>query len=378
MKVLFVAWSVNDPNISELCNNLTGGAILIRNICEYVGRLCESYLLIGAKPLKSGKYQNIFYISNGLDSFSALDKNLRMKIILEAFRNALKEIKPDIVNFHGTGDFIRNCIEICKNNNFKFVLTCHLYVGLNQQIANYEINKKYSKDIFSMSGNKYIVVGTGMKEKILKDFSHIRKENIHVIVNGTDYIAVNTGNLIKKNLGIENKKVLILAGTINARKNQIQVVEAYKLLSDDLKDKIAVVFCGKDAINGQLQATIIESGYEEVLHYIGAIPATEMYKYYSIADGYIMPSLAEGLSIASLEALRYGIPQIMFKDSECAEDLSDPKVSILVEERSNMALSKAIEKWYYTSWNTEYIKEYSEYFSMERVANDYLEYYKKM
>lgn len=158
----------------------------------------------------------------------------------------------------------------------------------------------------------------------------------------------------------------------------MQVVEAYKLLPDDLKSKIAVVFCRKDAMNGQLQAAINESGYEEMLHYVGAMPATEMCRYYCIADGYIILSLAEGLCIAFLEALRYGIPQIMFEDSECAEDLSDPKVIILVEERSNKALSKAIEKWYYTSWDAEYIKENSEYFSMERVANDYLEYYMKM
>lgn len=59
----------------------------------------------------------------------------------------------------------------------------------------------------------------------------------------------------------------------------------------------------------------------------------------------------------------------MFEYSECAEDLWDPKVSILVEERSNIALSKANEQWYYTNWDTEYIKEYSNIF--HAVEDDY-------
>lgn len=377
MKVLSVAWGIHDDNIQELATNLTGAGIVIHNICEYIGRKCNSYVMIGAKTMKATKSGNIQYLANNLETLQEKDKDKRLKLLIAGFYKNLKLIKPDIVNFHGTGDFIFNCINICIKKKIKFVVTIHLYIEKNLNILKMEKAKKYLSDVLSLPEINVIVVGNGMMGKVLNDFPHIGKENIQVIANGTDYIAINTDDLIRKNLGIENKKILLLAGTINARKNQIQVVEAFKLLPEKLKNEIAVIFCGTDTMDGQLQDTIKVYGYEKKLFYVGAVPATEMYRYYSIADGYIMPSLAEGLSIACLEALRYGIPQILFEDSECAEDLDDKKVVCLAEGRSDACLAKAIEEWYGKEWDKDYIIEYSKYFTMERVAEEYIEYYKE-
>ncbi len=378
MKVLSVVWKIQDNNIPKLALDLTGAGIVIHNICEYIGQKCNSYVMIGSESMKAVKSGNIQYLDNNLESLQEKDNDKRLKLLIAGFSKNLELIKPDIVNFHGTGDFIFNCVKICIVKKIKYVVTIHLYIAKKINILKMETTKRYLSNILSLPEINIMVVGNGMKKKVLKDFPCIDKKNVYVIANGTDYMPVNTDGLIRKKFGVENKKVLILAGTINERKNQIQVVEAYKLLPDILKSKVMVFFCGKDTMDGQLEAAINASGYEQMLHYVGAIPSTEMYRYYSIADGYIMPSLAEGLSIACLEALRYGIPQIMFEDSECAEDLGDSKVSILVKERSNIALSKGIEQWYYTKWDTEYIKNYSNYFSMERVVSDYLEYYKKI
>ena len=103
-----------------------------------------------------------------------------------------------------------------------------------------------------------------------------------------------------------------------------------------------------------------------------------MKKYYSIANGLIMPSFAEGLSIAALEMLAYGQPIIMFSDSECVDDLNDANICVLANKRTNADLARAIEEWYFREWDTEYIKNYSQYFSMERVTKDYLEYFEKV
>ena len=88
-----------------------------------------------------------------------------------------------------------------------------------------------------------------------------------------------------------------------------------------------------------------------------------------------MSSLAEGLSIAALEAIAYGLPVIMHQDSECADDLNDENVVCFAQGRSSKDLAKAMVRWYQKEWDRESIVRYSKKFTMERVAKDYLDYY---
>ena len=100
----------------------------------------------------------------------------------------------------------------------------------------------------------------------------------------------------------------------------------------------------------------------------------EMKKVYSVADALIMPSLSEGLSLVALEMLTYGKPVIMFADNETAGDVNDSKVVVLAQDHSDQSLAAAIMEWYDRDWDDTYIKKYSNYYSMERVADEYIEY----
>lgn len=144
-----------------------------------------------------------------------------------------------------------------------------------------------------------------------------------------------------------------------------------------VQKNLKILFCGKDRMNGKLQKEIVDAGLQDSLIYAGAVSSEEMKKYYSVVDGLIKSSYAEGLSLAALEAIAYGLPVIMFKDFECAEDLNDDKVVCFANERSDACLADVIEAWYEREWDKKYIMEYSQYFTMERVADDYIRYYKK-
>ena len=87
-----------------------------------------------------------------------------------------------------------------------------------------------------------------------------------------------------------------------------------------------------------------------------------------------MSALCEGLSLVALEMLRFGKPVIMFSDNETAEDVNDDKAVVFAKDHSDQALANAIEEWYNRKWDDVYIRNYSDYFSMERVADDYIRY----
>ena len=365
-----MAWSIYDNRMQEFCHNYTGGGLMIKNICEYIGRRQESYLFIGCCKLSGSKLGNIHIVDTksyavaDIDDKGFDDNEKHLRQMTRAFEVAIEHIKPDIVNFHGIGVLMQRCIGVCRKKKMPYVYTDHLFIDSKMDIQGYSANIEYQKNVYNIPNIKVIAVSTGMKRKILVDFPTISPENICVIRNGTNFLAIREAGDLRQKYNLDHEKVLLCVGTLNYRKNQCQIVK--------------VIFCGKDGMNGRLQADIMDAGLQDHLIYAGTVSSEEMKKYYSVADGLIMPSYAEGLSIAALEAIAYGLPVIMFADSECAEDLNDEKVVCFAKQRSDECLASAIEEWYRIDWDKEYIMEYSKYFTMERVADEYIECYKSV
>ncbi len=377
-----MAWSIYDDRMQEFCHNYTGGGLMIKNICEYIGRKQESYLFIGRCKLAGFKLGNIYIVDT--KSYAVEDvkdegfdnNETYLRQMTRAFEASIEHIEPDIVNFHGIGVLMQRCIEVCHKKKIPYVYTDHLFIDSKTDIQGYRINIEYQKKVYQIPDIKVIAVSTGMKRKILEDFPNILPEDVHVIRNGTNFSAIKENGDLQQKYDLAHKKVLLCVGTLNYRKNQCQVVKAFQLLSRDIQENLKIIFCGKDNMNGKLQADIIEARLQNRLIYVGTVSSEEMKKYYSLADGLIMSSYAEGLSIAALEAIAYGLPVIMFADSECAEDLDDEKVTCFAKRRTDESLASAIQNWYHVVWDEKYIIEYSKGFTMERVADEYIEYYK--
>lgn len=381
MKVLSMAWTIYDDKMKEFSNNFTGGGLVIKNICEYIGRREDSYLFIGKCHLSEQKTGNINFVAtdykiNDRDSDAVKDEAYLTNMTAK-FEIALEKIHPDIVNFHGIGELMQRCIAICIKKQVPYVYTEHLFISREKDFEGYDDNVALEERLYSIPNLKIIAVSNGVKSNILKDFPFIPADNIRVIKNGTDFVPDFKNSTVHTKYGLEGKKVLLCAGTIVNRKNQLQVVRAYKLLPPDIRQKIRILFCGKDNMGGMLQKKICEAGLADELIYVGAVSSEMMKEFYSEAEGLIMPSYAEGLSIAALEAIVYGLPVIMFSDSECAQDLDDEKVAVFAKERSDLCLAKAIEEWYEKKWDRQYIVEYSKGYSMEQMADNYITYYKE-
>lgn len=379
MKVLTVAWSIYDKRINEFTRNYTGVGVVIKNLAEKLGNYVESYLLIGKNELPQMQLGNINIIKTNyefdVDNINFSENEIHLQRMTRAFEIALENINPDIVNFHSSGDLTIRCMKICIEKNILYTYTDHLFIELNKTFGKYEKYVEWEKIILNIPNLNIIAVSSGMKKKILKEFPRICDKNIKVITNGTDFIATLKNDSILKKYSIIDHKVLLCVGTISERKNQRQVVKAFQVLPREIRNSLKILFCGSDGLNGVLQEDIRNAGEQNKLIYVGAIDSEEMKKYYSIADGLLLPSHTEGLSIAALEAIAYGIPVIMFSDLECVDDLRDEQVICLAEERTNQCLAQSIIQWYEKNWNSDYIKKYAEAFSMEKMAENYINYY---
>lgn len=239
-------------------------------------------------------------------------------------------------------------------------------------------SRKGLEELLESSVIKIITVSSGMKRKILDDYNSCDEKRLIPILNGTNFQAEDRNSNLKEELGIGNRKILLYAGSIFPRKNQIQLLRVFHQ-DKNLREKVYIIFCGKIALSCtyNIAEEIEKAGLSECMSYVGAMQNDEMKDYYLIADALVMPSYAEGLSISALEAIAYGLPVIMYADSECADDLNDPKVVCLADSHSDASMGRAIHDWYEKSWNREYIRDYSKRFTMEEMAKNYFKFYKK-
>ena len=379
MKVLSTAWTVFEKDGRGISKN--GGSIAIYNICEYIGRIAESFLFVGNKRTKGYLCGNFHVVDNTecLPSVKTADNIfLWQDGLKKSFKDILINEEPDIVFIHGGGEFSENCIHVCIESNQKYAFVDHSYFGSGAEKYGGEEMVEWEKRVFSIPNLYTIMVGNGMRNHMLKDFPNFLKKNVITIVNGTHFSYEMKSCNIRKQYHIEEKKVLACVGRIYKRKNQIQLTRIFKHLPEKIKKELVIVVCGvepqkipgmEDLINA-----IKKEKVENKVICIGELDEEGMKGLYSTVDGLIMPSMSEGLSLVALEMLVYGKPVIMFSDNETAVDVCDPCAVVLAEDRSDASLARAVEEWYDKDWDQEKIHEYATYFSMERVAQDYVAY----
>lgn len=387
MNVLTVAWNIYDDVKGDFEVGSNGFSVIVSNIVEYIGRVEQSFVMVGDRTVNDREINSAKLIGN--ERWLPLKRTKSNidewhKGLIKCFANAIDKKSIDFVFFHGIGAFVFNAIDYCITNHIKYAVVLHGYYGKGVESNSFGISKEHLDNemhFIDDMESPIIVVGNGVKRKIVKNNPNINLKRINVIPNGTEKKCVEYNSDLSKRIASGNKRVLSCIASFQPLKNQLQLVRAYSLLPEEIKRNLVVVLCGKDCrkppYSEQVIKEIKKRGLEKRILYIGELSPYDTKQLYYISDGIILPSLSEGLSVVVLESIMYGKPIIMFSDNPTAEDVGCPSATILVKEKTDEMLADGICRWYYSSWDKIIIKKYAEYYSMERVANDYIQYAKE-
>ena len=106
-------------------------------------------------------------------------------------------------------------------------------------------------------------------------------------------------NRIRAELGLnESQYMLLSVGELNANKNHQAVIRAIKGMD------LVYVIAGKGKMEQELQLLAKEQGVD--LRLVGF--RNDVADLYSAADGYVLPSIREGLNVSLMEAMASGLP----------------------------------------------------------------------
>ncbi len=115
-------------------------------------------------------------------------------------------------------------------------------------------------------------------------------------------------NELRSRYNINTDYVIGHAGRFSIQKNQSFLLDAFKSLLETRKDCTLVLIGNGELVNGVKQKAK-DSGIDENVVFIDF--QEDIYKYYSLFDLFVMPSLFEGLPITLVEAQANGLSSLV-------------------------------------------------------------------
>jgi UDP-glucose:(heptosyl)LPS alpha-1,3-glucosyltransferase len=188
-----------------------------------------------------------------------------------------------------------------------------------------------------------IIANSNMvKANIIKHY-HVPEEKIHLLYNGVDLVRFapenkeKWRNLVRDDLALRNETKLVLFVGSGFRRKGLQVLlEAASLIRDN---EIHVLVIGKGPVH-KFKTMAARHGIADRILFMG--PQRDIEKYYAAADLFVLPTLYDPFSNATLEAMSSGLPVITTKNNGAAELIENGKEGFTV---NNMLDAKELAQY---------------------------------
>ncbi|MBS2210208.1 glycosyltransferase family 4 protein [Carboxylicivirga mesophila] len=405
MKILVIANTIRSYDLHD-SKNITGLKKILGDIYYNPKLTAEKYFWISSFVKGNFKNNELRILRNSkLRLLSTINLKLIKRIVssLGNNRGRLKELKndfldelqynfitkyvdnlkPNIVHIHDITRLHNKVIRYLIQKEIKCFLTLHIYIGKSSMLREYNDLMLNQKDLFSTPNiNRLTITCVSSKQakRLLNDYGHLNPENIHTILNGTDFKVSNRNYSfdIRNKFKIDkNRKILLSIGTVCDRKNQLQILQSLSIMNKNDLDKIFVLFVG-DAQPSELKKVTDfchSNNLTNSVKYIGALSTDKIKSYYAQSDFIISTSKNEAFGLTFIEGFVFGLPSITFSDLDAIEDLYNPNAMEITDDRSNEGLKNVILSAINKKWDAAFIKQYSLKFGAEQMIKNYNELY---
>ena len=272
--------------------NLGGIASYILNLSDALGKKgAECIVASGGGDLEEE------FVKRGI-THKKLDirtkSSLSPKILKSVFTltKIVKRDKIDIIHAHTRVSQIAASLT-GRITGVRYVTTCHGFF------------KTRLRKVFDTWGVKVIAISEPVRRH-LKDDLGVDEKRIALIYNGVDVkrflqeYSREEIDLIKRSYGLKGGPVVGTIGRLSPVKGQKFFIEAMKDVIAKSPDVEGIVV-GDGPEENALKDLARSLGIEGHVHFFKSDPDT--YKYLSVMDVFVFPSIKEGLGMALLEAL---------------------------------------------------------------------------
>ncbi len=194
-------------------------------------------------------------------------------------------------------------------------------------IDNSKSNYLLKKKVFSGMDNLFLITPSNWLSKLVEK-SFLRDYSVKVIPNGIDLkVFKRTESNLREKYGLGNKQIVLgVAGIWSETKGMYHF---YKL-ADRLNEKYQCVMIGKNQ----------DTGIANIIHIDRTSDRKELCEWYTAADVFVNPTLADNFPTVNLEALACGTPVITFDTGGSPESVG--KCGLVVGQGDDESLVRAV------------------------------------
>ena len=238
----------------------------------------------------------------------------------------------------------------------------YIIVGHGTEILQHQ-RRTYIETVYKKSD--MIIVNSNYTKHLFDRLKQNQK--IRIVRPGGDHLIYNSNNisapLLKSELGMGDKFVLMTVGSLSERKGHSTVLKAIKIIEKTCEN-IHYLIVGTGPLKNNLFDLSIEINIQDKITFYGYANINELPSLYNCCDVFVLNSTidekgdVEGFGIVLIEANLMGKPVIGSKDSGIEDAIEDGKSGILVPMDDPQSTAKAIS-WFYK--NPSKCKKIGEY-----------------
>lgn len=206
--------------------------------------------------------------------------------------------RPDILHIHSIGPAI--VTPLARLAGLKVVVTYHS--------QNYEHEKwgriaRFVLEAGERLGMTYSNAQIAISKSVVKLIHDKYTRNAVLIPNGVNAVALQKDQNHVLQHGLQPGKYFLHVGRIASEKRQLDLIKAY-VATKNTGWKLVLVGGSDDsdysqAVLSEVSENVVQTGF---------LNGVALAQLYSHAGGFVLPSAHEGLPIALLEALSFGLP----------------------------------------------------------------------
>lgn len=321
------------------------------------------------------------------DNMGKMSKMATSRLIMD-----IEDYKPDVISIHNQLGYTMNIpmlfdyIRSSERRTYWTLHDCWAFTGhciaglcdnLDRGCGNCPRKKEYPKSIlidnsksnyilkrkiFSEINNLFLITPSKWLSQLVKK-SFLKNYSVKVIPNGIDLtIFRHTDSNLRKKYGLENKHIVLgVAGVWSETKGMHYFYE----LANRLDEKYQCVMIGRNQ----------NKNITNIIHIDRTSDRRELCEWYTAADVFVNPTLADNFPTVNIEALACGTPIITFDTGSSPESVGE--CGVVVRQGEDESLIRAVygiaDMGITAEQCREHVKKYDKW---ERYA-EYLEYFEE-